>query len=103
MACVMVSAVWLRTHWPALQFKDFFVAASHETFLMAKVTVKACPSPTCILLAFDWQDGAKHADFLGSAIQRVPGFATDEKPQFLFNKLDFVPIAEGAKPKGSNF
>jgi len=69
---------------------------------MARVTVKACPSPTCIFLAFDWEDGAKHADFLGFAIQRDPGFAADKKPQFLFNKLDFVPIAEGAKPKGSN-
>src|SRR5262245_17731620 len=69
---------------------------------MAKVTVKACPSPTCMFLAFDWEDGARHADFLGFAIQRDPGFGADKKPQFLFNKLDFVAIAEGAKPKGSD-
>jgi hypothetical protein len=69
---------------------------------MAEVVVTAYPSPTCIFLAFDWDDGAQHADFLGFAIQRDPGFGADKKPQFLFNKLDFVPIAEKAKPKGSD-
>lgn len=69
---------------------------------MASVTLKAYPSPTCILLAFDWADGARHPDFLGFAIRRNPGYAKDRKPQFLFNKLDFVPIAENAKPKPSD-
>ena len=69
---------------------------------MAKAVVTAYPSPTCIFLAFDWEDGAQHTDFLGFAIQRDPGFAADKKPQFLFNKIDFVPDAENAKPKGSD-
>jgi phosphatidylserine/phosphatidylglycerophosphate/cardiolipin synthase-like enzyme len=74
----------------------------NEAFVMAQVVVTAYPSPTCIFLAFDWDDGAQHADFLGFAIERDPGYGADKKPQFLFNKLDFVPIAEKAKPKGSD-
>lgn len=69
---------------------------------MASVTIKPYASPTCILLAFDWPDGAQHADFLGFAIRRTPGYAKDKQPQFLFNKLDFVPVAENAKPKSSD-
>ena len=69
---------------------------------MAKVTIKHYASPTCILLAFDWADGPEHPDFLGFAIQRDPGYGADKKPQFLFNKLDFVPLAKDAKPKPSS-
>lgn len=69
---------------------------------MTAVTVKTYASPTCILLAFDWADGAQHSNFLGFAIRRTPGYGKDKQPQFLFNKLDFVPIAETAKPKPSN-
>lgn len=65
-------------------------------------TVKAYASPTCVLLAFDWPEGVYHSDFLGFAIRRDPGFGKDGKPQYLFNKLDFVPIKKGAKPKGSD-
>jgi phosphatidylserine/phosphatidylglycerophosphate/cardiolipin synthase-like enzyme len=69
---------------------------------MAKVTIKAYASSSCVLLTFDWTDGAKHLDFLGFAIKRSPGYGRDGKPQFLFNKLDFKPLDEGARPKGSD-
>jgi hypothetical protein len=67
---------------------------------MTNVSVKTYASPTCILLAFDWEDGDKHPDFLGFAIRRTPGFGKNQN--FLVNKLDFVPIAPNAKPKPSN-
>ncbi|MET4233946.1 phosphatidylserine/phosphatidylglycerophosphate/cardiolipin synthase-like enzyme [Bradyrhizobium sp. i1.4.4] len=70
--------------------------------MVATVTVKAYASASCVLLAFDWTDGASHPDFLGFAIQRSPGYGADGKPQFLFNKLDFIPLADGARPKGSD-
>lgn len=69
---------------------------------MAKVTIKAYASPTCILLAFDWPDGEKHSNFLGFAIRRDPGYGPDNKPQYLFNKLDFEPIGENSRPKPSS-
>lgn len=69
---------------------------------MTKATVKPYASPTCVLLTFDWADGADHLDFLGFAIRRTPGYSKDKKPQFLFNKLDFVPITKDAKPKTSD-
>ncbi|WP_083354881.1 phospholipase D-like domain-containing protein [Mesorhizobium sp. LCM 4577] len=69
---------------------------------MSKATVKAYASPSCVLLTFDWSDGVTHADFLGFAIERSPGYTKKGDPQFLFNKLDFVPIAKGSKPKGSD-
>src|SRR5258708_7064810 len=67
---------------------------------MAKASVKTYASPTCILLAFDWPEGKEHEDFLGFAIRRTPGFPGGN--DFLVNKLDFVPIAENAKPKPSS-
>jgi phosphatidylserine/phosphatidylglycerophosphate/cardiolipin synthase-like enzyme len=69
---------------------------------MAKTKVRAYGSPTCVLLAFDWTDGSKHPDFLGFAIRRDPGYGKDGKPQFLFNKLDFIPLTSKSKPKGSD-
>ncbi len=69
---------------------------------MAKATVKAYASPGCVLLAFDWADGKDHPNFLGFAIRRNPGYSPGGAPQFLFNKLDFVPLAENAKPKPSD-
>ncbi|HEX4407250.1 MAG TPA: phospholipase D-like domain-containing protein [Xanthobacteraceae bacterium] len=69
---------------------------------MAGVTIKPYASPTCVLLAFDWADGAHHPDFLGFAIRRDPGYGADKKPQFLFNKLDFNPLPPNAKPKPSD-
>jgi hypothetical protein len=69
---------------------------------MTKAKVKAYVSAGCVLLAFDWPEGKDHEDFLGFAIERSPGYTKSGEPQFLFNKLDFVPIAQDARPKGSN-
>jgi hypothetical protein len=69
---------------------------------MNKAKVKSYASSGCVLLPFDWPDGKLHEDFLGFAIERDPGYTKSGEPQFLFNKLDFVPIAPGAKPKPSN-
>ncbi len=69
---------------------------------MAKTLVRAYASPGCVLLTFDWPGGKDHPDFLGFSILRDPGYGKDGKPQFLFNKLDFQPIAENARPKGSD-
>lgn len=38
--------------------------------MVTAVTVKAYASPSGVLLAFDWKDGAGHPNFLGFAIQR---------------------------------
>lgn len=68
---------------------------------MTKVQVRTYVSPTLVLLAFNWDDGANHPDFLGFAIQRSPGFSSHE-PQFLANKIGFDPPAKannGSKPR----
>jgi hypothetical protein len=41
---------------------------------MATVMARAYLSPTLVLLAMDWPDGANRPDFLGFAIHRTPGF-----------------------------
>src|SRR5262244_3778156 len=41
---------------------------------MATVNARAYLSPTLVLLAMDWPDGAARQDFLGFAIRRTPGF-----------------------------
>ena len=41
---------------------------------MATVNARAYLSPTLVLLAVDWPDGANRQDFLGFAIRRTPGF-----------------------------
>src|SRR5262249_378808 len=41
---------------------------------MASVNARAYLSPTLVLLAMDWPDGANRQDFLGFAIRRTPGF-----------------------------
>jgi phosphatidylserine/phosphatidylglycerophosphate/cardiolipin synthase-like enzyme len=69
---------------------------------MTKATVKSYVSSGCVLLAYDWEEGKNHPDFLGFAIKRTPGYSQDRAPQFLFNKLDFVPSTQAAKPKPSN-
>ncbi len=70
--------------------------------MVAKVTIKAYASSSCVLLAFDWGDGANYPSFLGFAIERDPGYGRSGEAQFLFNKLDFVPLKDNAKPKGSD-
>lgn len=64
-------------------------------------SVRAYLSPTLVLLAFDWIEGANRADFLGFAIQRTPGFwAPDGKSRadssWLPNRLTF----KGSTPYG---
>lgn len=68
---------------------------------MNKVRIRAYASPGCVLLAFDWPDGGRHEDFLGFAIQRSPGYGGRET-SWLENKLDFRPLAPGARSKPSN-
>jgi len=55
------------------------------------VIARAYTSPTLVLLAMDWPDGAKFDDFLGFSIMRSPGFRPGEKDGFLFNKISFSP------------
>jgi hypothetical protein len=50
-----------------------------------QVTVRSYTSPTLVLLAMDWADGAKFKDFLGFAILRSPGFHPGEKDGYLLN------------------
>jgi len=73
-----------------------------EGTAMAKTQIRAYASPTCVLLAFNWEDGAQHPDFLGFAIERDPGYGKTGAPQYLFNKIDFVPLTRQSKPKGSD-
>ena len=67
-----------------------------------KVIAKAYTSPTLVLLAMDWADGAKFDDFLGFAILRAPGFQPGEKDGFLFNKISFSPPTPTSQPLPSN-
>lgn len=62
------------------------------------VQIKGYPSPTMILLAFDWADGAGRKDFLGFSISRSPGFAKEPK-SWLPNRIDF----KGPAPKGNDY
>lgn len=52
-------------------------------------------SPTLVLLAFDWPDGANVEDFLGFAIERTPGFDGKER-SWLPNRLGFDGPISGA-------
>jgi phosphatidylserine/phosphatidylglycerophosphate/cardiolipin synthase-like enzyme len=63
---------------------------------MAKVKLRAYTSPTLILLAMDWPEGAEHADFLGFAIRRTPGFR-GAAASWLTNRIGFDgPPADGS-------
>jgi len=66
------------------------------------VTVRAYTSPTLVLLAMDWADGAKFEDFLGFAILRSPGFQLGEKDGYLLNKIGFAPPGPHAQSLPSN-
>lgn len=70
---------------------------------MAKVTARAFVSPTLVLLAMDWADGAKRNDFLGFAIKRTPGFrprqgAVPNPSDWLPNRLGFHGPNPGSGP-----
>lgn len=65
---------------------------------MARMKVKAYRSPTMVLLALDWPDGAGRDDFLGFAIAREPGFFGQPR-SWLPNRLGF----EGPALAGQDF
>jgi phosphatidylserine/phosphatidylglycerophosphate/cardiolipin synthase-like enzyme len=67
-----------------------------------QVTVRSYTSPTLVLLAMDWADGAKFTDFLGFAILRSPGFHAGEKDGYLLNKIGFTPPGPHSQPLPSN-
>ena len=58
--------------------------------------VRAYLSPTLVFLAFDWEEGKNHDDFLGFAIRRTPGYSS-QASAYLLNKVSFDPPLEGAK------
>ncbi|MBV9490266.1 MAG: phospholipase, partial [Verrucomicrobia bacterium] len=60
-------------------------------------------SPTLVLLAMDWPDGAQFADFLGFAILRSPGFQPGEKDGYLLNKIGFTAPGPNSQSLPSNF
>ncbi len=63
---------------------------------MAKVQLRAYTSPTLVLLAMDWPEGAKADDFLGFAVKRTPGFRGEEE-SWLMNRIGFEgPPADGS-------
>jgi phosphatidylserine/phosphatidylglycerophosphate/cardiolipin synthase-like enzyme len=67
-----------------------------------QVTVRSYTSPTLVLLAMDWADGAKFKDFLGFAILRSPGFHPGEKDGYLLNKIGFTPPGPHSQSLPSN-
>jgi phosphatidylserine/phosphatidylglycerophosphate/cardiolipin synthase-like enzyme len=67
-----------------------------------RVTVRSYTSPTLVLLAMDWADGAERDDFLGFAILRSPGFTAGEKDGYLLNKIGFAPPSPHSQPLPSN-
>lgn len=75
---------------------------------MGSTVVKVYRSPSLVLLAFDWADGASRDDFLGFAIRRTPGFADLKTGKlaasdWLPNRLSFKgPPAQGQPDFPSN-
>ena len=70
---------------------------------MGKVTAKSYLSPTMVLLAMDWDEGANTQDFLGFAIKRTPGFSPgpgqpNAASNWLPNRIGF----NGANPGGGD-
>ena len=61
---------------------------------MQRVRIKAYLSPSLVLLALNWADGAQRDDFLGFAIRRAPGFG-DEPESWLPNRIGFDGPARG--------
>jgi len=71
------------------------------------IALRAYLSPTLVLLAFDWPEGAGTPDFLGFAIKREPGFDLlgnlQAGPSWLPNRIGFNgPPAEGLPDFPSN-
>src|SRR2546427_8220925 len=67
-----------------------------------RATVRVYASATLVLLAMDWPDGKKFADFLGFAILRSPGFRPGEKDGYLLNKIGFAPPGPQSQALPSN-
>ena len=61
---------------------------------MAKIIMRSYASPALVLLAFDWPDADQHADFLGFAIRRRPGFY-GQVQSWLPNRRRFAAPEEG--------
>src|SRR5919201_2102822 len=68
---------------------------------MTQVKIRPYLSPSVVLLAFDWPDGADKDDFLGFAIERKPGFDGKNK-SWLPNRIGFSGPAPGGKDVPSN-
>jgi phosphatidylserine/phosphatidylglycerophosphate/cardiolipin synthase-like enzyme len=66
-----------------------------------KARVRPYLSPSLVFLAFDWDEGKNHPDFLGFAIRRTPGYKSGA-PGYLFNKVTFDRPSPGAKPLTSD-
>ncbi len=64
--------------------------------------LRSYASPTLVLLAMDWADGATYEDFLGFAILRSPGFRSGEKDGYLLNKIGFAPPGPHSQPLPSS-
>jgi hypothetical protein len=69
--------------------------------MATKVHARAFLSPTLVLLAFDWDEGGDHSDFLGFQIERRPGFG-GQPSSFLPNRLTFTGPAPEATDVPSN-
>jgi hypothetical protein len=66
--------------------------------IVMAVVCRSFVSPTLVLLAFDWPEGNRRADFLGFAIERTPGFGGAAR-SWLPNRIGF----DGPKPDQSDF
>jgi len=66
-----------------------------------KITARVYLSPTLVLLAMDWPDAKNHADFLGFAIKRTPGFF-GKSTSWLPNRITFSPSDKLAVDHPSN-
>ncbi|WP_321962023.1 phospholipase D-like domain-containing protein [Paraburkholderia sp. J7] len=70
--------------------------------------IRSYLSPTLVLLAFDWPEGATRADFLGFAIERAPGFTSPDgkshaASNWLPNRITFKgPVPDGKPDAPSN-
>jgi hypothetical protein len=69
---------------------------------VTKVRGRSYLSPTLVLLAFDWPDGAFREDFLGFAIERQPGFERAAK-SWLPNRIGFQGPAPDQRDKPEGF
>jgi phosphatidylserine/phosphatidylglycerophosphate/cardiolipin synthase-like enzyme len=79
-----------------------FASTASRSSVSSKAHVRAYLSPTLVFLAFDWEEGKDHEDFLGFAIRRTPDFEGKNTFAYLYNKVTFDSPAQGAKPVRSD-